>query len=771
MNKFSKKISIKVSEYFKIINPNYIYLRIIPDTSIRNYNSAVITKAITTLYKTLNNRIHKINKTWNVEEPAKVSFYMYICRNDVYFYFIVPDYAEKLLKEKISSTWPKSTIEKVSKIPMFSENALKYEISYLKEDALSIDLNKKCNEPLNSILNVLNILQEDDKVGVFYNFMPCSQKGWKKEWNRTIEKLKSNQPIDKEKCSGKYYAMITGYIIFNILDVVLELFTEFLGGGNIRKNKTLSEVAITKISDLKLSGATLKKKESTMINTQLLVMSESDDKIREKNNVISVCESFKTLSEDNEFIYRKVNTSFKPTDFKMKKVMTNKMSIDETQNLLELPGRELLLKYKNISMVDTLEEKVPEQLKDGYMELGEVKYKDTKNKAYLPNDKLYGNLPVTLCGPEGSGKSTILVRKAYESWKAKKACIVIDYIKNNEVSRDIIKIIPKEDIIIINCGEHNGIQGLGYNEIVTDSKDPYNILEASSMQAEQDVCLIDSCNPEPLSGRMLKFYIAAANVVHIQPYMNMSNVIECLENYIKRAEYIKYIDNQDQIIQQELAGDIQTLKELDDYDKQGNIVGTKSNTINYITDRIIKLKSNMQLKHMYYKNCNNNVNFVNAIKEKKIILVMMPQIKFATPISRNVCATYFISKTWLAAQIRGSKEDKPDVVNIIIDELYQVPIAENLIGETLEQARKFGNRYMFSCHNFNQLKIAPILKSEGSYIFTHGADRLNYEAFKDELDPYTFDDMKNIKEFHALNLIKYSGGYAKFISKLPPPIK
>lgn len=765
-----KKQSLKLSEYFKIISPKYCYLKITPDTSIRNYNSSSIAKAVSTLYKGLYNRIHKVNKTWCVEEPCKVTFYIYINKEVVQFYFIIPDFAEKLVKEKLSSTWCKSTIERVDTIPLLSKDSLKYEVSYLKEDALSIDLNKRCNEPLNSILNVIDILQDDDKVGILYNFMPSSQKGWKKDFDKTINKLKINKPIDKEKDDSKYYIKMGVYITFNILDLLLNTFTEFIGGSE-RKEKSLAEIAVMNLKDLHLSDATLKKKEETIINTQVLVISESNNIIRSKNNATSVCESFKTLNEDNELIYKKVKTEAKIEDFKFKNVMVNRMSTNELQSFLELPGRELLSRFKNIEKVDTLEEAVISELQSGYMSLGTVKYRETKQDAYLPSDKLYGNLPVTLCGPEGSGKSTVLINKAYESWKANKACVVIDYIKNNEVCRKLQELISNEDLEIIDCGNHGGIQGFGYNEIVTDSNDPYEILESASMQTEQDVCLIDSCNPEPLSGRMLKFYLAAANVVHIQSYMNMSNVVECLENHRKRKEYIDYIKSQHEVIRNELAGDIQTLIDLDEIDnKTGETIGTKTASISYIMDRIIKLKSNMQLKHMFYKDCKDNVNFVDAINNKKIILVMMPQIKFSTPISRNVCATYFISKTWLAAQIIGSQIENPDTVNIVIDELYQVPVAEQLIGENLEQARKFGNRYFFSCHNFNQLKIAPILKSEGSYIFMHGADKTNYDVFKSELDPYVYEDMMNLKEFHALNLIKYKNGWNKFISKLPPPI-
>lgn len=52
-----KEKSIKLSNYFKIIKPEYVYIQITPHKSIRNYNSSNIAKAITYTYKTINKQI------------------------------------------------------------------------------------------------------------------------------------------------------------------------------------------------------------------------------------------------------------------------------------------------------------------------------------------------------------------------------------------------------------------------------------------------------------------------------------------------------------------------------------------------------------------------------------------------------------------------------------------------------------------------------------------------------------------------------------------
>ncbi|NLY61578.1 MAG: hypothetical protein GX054_08770 [Clostridiales bacterium] len=53
----------------------------------------------------------------------------------------------------------------------------------------------------------------------------------------------------------------------------------------------------------------------------------------------------------------------------------------------------------------------------------------------------------------------------------------------------------------------------------------------------------------------------------------------------------------------------------------------------------------------------------------------------------------------------------------------------------------------------------------------NSCDKDNFKELKDELHPYTLDDLLNLKRYHLLNLIRYEKGWAKFITKQPPPIK
>lgn len=48
-----------------------------------------------------------------------------------------------------------------------------------------------------------------------------------------------------------------------------------------------------------------------------------------------------------------------------------------------------------------------------------------------------------------------------------------------------------------------------------------------------------------------------------------------------------------------------------------------------------------------------------------------------------------------------------------------------------------------------------------------GCGKDNYSELKEELEPYTLEDLIGLKRYTSLNLIKTDDGYAKFITELP----
>lgn len=793
-NFLKRKKVFTFKEYFKISYPQYIYLKIIPVTSVRNYNSEVIAKAIASMYKPTYQRVKK-GKSFHLTYsfPEKFSFIIDISLKNVCFYIVCPNHHEKLIREKILETWNKVTISKVDSIPGFSNEALKYQICYEKRESLSLKVDRKMNQPLNNILSVLEVLEnKNDRVGIVYNFLPIAQEGWKIDHKNDMERVKKELPMEREILNLQYVAKYAALSIIKLIDFILDFIGDFLSNDTNSKNRLAAQESalslITSESFKNLSKHSKGKGDCTVLNTQIMILSESEDNIRKENNAIAVCESFKVLNEDNSLIYKKIKRNvFYVNEFKIANVETNKMSTIECRSLLEIPGRELLLKYPHIERVDVLENPIPLELRTGYISLGKSRYRGCLYEAYLREEYNLGNLPLMILGPQGSGKTTFISNLVKNANNRGEAILLIDYIKNCELSREIERNVDEKDLMIIDLSKYDNLQGLGYTEVgVKEGATEFELLEMANKKTEQTLSFIDAVNVEglPLSSKMRRFMSAAGNVVYLHQDKGIGEVIKCLQDYKIRHKYISYIkENLSEDSKAYFTDLINTLQELDEINVivdpktkkiiDREVVGTKDSKIEGILDRIELLKENIYLKYMLFKSCKDTINLVNAIEDGKVILVKLPEDKFNDTMTKNIITTYFTSKAILAIKLRGALHSRPKRCHLIYDELSQAPTSQNVLKKVLNQLRKFGGHTIISAHYLNQLKSDfkdELLASGTSFMMLQGCERQNFETLKYEADPYELNDLLNLKQHESLNLIRYEKGIATFITKLPEPL-
>lgn len=758
--------SMKLSDYYKIIKPVYRYIKITTHKSIRNYNTTNIAKTVANTYKSLDSCIKREGKKLIFETSFKISYVIDIYKEEANFYFIVPEYYLNQMLTKIKEIWSKATIEVVEGIAPISSTASTYSLSYSKDDALSLHVDKKTNEPLNQILVVMDNMIEDDRVTILYNFTPVNI-DWESRYDKAMERLREGKNVDKlNLTSSKYIFKLICDLVANIAGVILKVADEFLG---VESDKT--KLSISK-EEKQLSQHTKLKKSATIIRTQIAVTSYSEEPSRQEKNAISVCNAYNSIDDDNQLVYRKEN---KKTilDFERPSynIPSNYCSVEEIKNFIQIPGRHLVEEHK-IEYIKTQETIVPDELKSGTKRLGGTTYKGTTQDAYLENEYNIGNLPLVLVGAQGGGKTTFIGNNVYDAIKAGEGCVVVDIIKNCELSSAIEAITPKDKLVVLDLGTEEGIQGLGYNEIVIDDKmSAFQKLKLASLQSQQVMSFIDSISTgDPLSSRMRRPLNAAAQVVFCQGYNSIKNVVECLENYEKRAFYINNLKGE---LLEYLEDEISSLKELDDRDKTGEVVGTKGSKIEHILDRVGMLREDFKMKYMYNKNLKDNINLVDCMEQGKVVLIKMREDDFPTKMIKNVMVTYWISKVWLASQIRGGLNEKPLRSNIIVDEVFQAPTCMKTLEYILPQSRKFGTKFTFSTQYVRQLdSIADVLEASGSsYMLLKGALEDDFNHLKNKIKVYEYEDLRDMEQYSSLNLIYYSKGYSSFITKLPPPIK
>lgn len=805
-----KEYSMPLKKYFEIQRPEYVYLQLTPNNAIRNYNSSKVAQAVATLHKnTVKDLYENILKVVRKEEskifikaPVKVSYFIYVEKEKVEFYVILPKTHLGLIKEKIGDTWKNITIDQVEEVPQFSNEAIMYQLNFKKEDALSLEIDKRTNTLLSSQLNIIDFMEEGDRVGIFYNFMPCGQRQFKADYKKTMQKIKNREPVEKFRLDTTYILNNVFNFIFITVDILKEAILEVISGEESKSkdnNKELSvlEVALGIIKNEDKTNATKKKESATVLRTQFAVVAESKDKARARSNAVALCESYNSISSKeaggNELIYSRVKgdredlkfwkrkpVEFTPEAYELKNIGTNYVSIDECENLIVLPGRELLDTYKIIKKIDTFETQVPSQIQTGIIRAGVSTFKGKPSNVYHTEDKELKNTAICICGPNRSGKSTLFANMVYDAIKDGRTVILPDFCGKCQLSDEIAAVIPKEKILNINCHDWNTLQGFGYNEIASKDDSIFELYNCAKMKAAKVKELINLVNDgdNDLEGRMERYLEYAALIVFVCNGP-VNDVFKALKDHRLRHKYIDSIPEQ---LKNDMEEYITELLEIDEWskatkDNPAEVIGTKQGHIAAILSRVHRLKQNAYIELMLKKDTENNINLLQEIQKGKLICIRMYDSMFVTQQQKDIYVSYWITKIWGALQKRycDIEQDKLVQTVILIDELYQTKNCEKYLTMILSQMPKYRTKLVLSCHHLGQIPvIQEELKSAScSYMFIAGSNKKNFNAMKEEFEDkgYSLEDLLHLKRYTTLDLLAYEDGYWAGITKLPPPIK
>lgn len=763
-----KQKSISMSKYFELVNPSYVFFKLTPHNSCRNNSSDKLAQLVNKLYIDFTKRIYIEEKKLFFKTDTKVSYYIYLEKHKAEFYFIVPVAYKRLFKEKISDTWRNIEIKEVNELPQFSKDSTKYGLRYKKEDALSLAVDKRNNDLLSSTLNIMEILEsnQNDKIGIIYNFIPSSPSilnSFREYHREVMEKYKKHIPLDKDKKNIWYIIKVAFNFLVNTVDSFLETTQKDL--------KQTIQNNITIVQNRELSKATDKKENCTLCRSQIVVISESDNKNNQEINARAIAESFAVIDEDNSLIYEEIKKDFSILDATLP-VKILDTSIQECQNFLQMPGRELLKQFQDIEHLKVLENPVPQELQEGFFRLGDVKVKETNTQAYKSNDSQLSRLGMAYLGSMGAGKTTFMVNNAKDIITAGYGLVCIDIINNCELSDSIKAITPKERLVEIDCSNPNQLQAFSFNEIkINDSMSDYEKISNATLHTQQIAVLLDAINDDTssLSPKMLKYLYAAGTVVFVSKYnASLKDIINCLTIPDKRHKFIdKLSDNLKELLEDE----INALSELDKEEKSGKISNNDSK-VEGIIDRSIHLKTSSHTKLSFMKDSTNNYDFTELLAQNKVILIKIPESKFPSKMIRNIISTFYLAKIWLSKQILATT--KQPKTFILFDEFYKCHNCQLLYQDIFVEARKFDLVSIVALHYLNQLtqQCKEALKASGtSYLLLQGADVKAYQDLKSNLIQFGYEeeDLLNLERYHALALIKTTKNYTAFITKLPSP--
>ena len=280
--------SMKLSDYYEYRKCEYSIIQLIPTKSNRNNNTEQIAILINKIFKQSSKYIRQEGKRLIIEQNPKVSFYIHIKKQSVKFYFIIPKAYLNQFKVKFKEIWKSIEIKEVDNIPIDVNNCTKFDLHYKFDDSLSIAVDKRNNDLLNSNMSIVDILEENEEVGIFYNFIPTSEKESNyfrsNTYPKAIQRFKNGDNLKKSK-NIKDLSVIA---LKNFISLINDLLNCLL---NVSQNSQL----IINPLQLETSPSTTRKGEKAICQNQAIILAKSNEKSREKELGTTLANSFKVI--------------------------------------------------------------------------------------------------------------------------------------------------------------------------------------------------------------------------------------------------------------------------------------------------------------------------------------------------------------------------------------------------------------------------------------------------------------------------------------------
>lgn len=782
-----KKGSQKEYFYETAADPFTIY-KIVPDYNLTNNNNIALVNVFSSIYKTPRQRF-SFNKGY--ELPNQVYFDIVFKKKQANFYISVKEEYEELIKNKMDTIWNNAEISKVDDIDKMSfKNTEVCELILKDYNFKSLSVSRGDLYPLTNMMGILKMLNEEETVRINIAIEPTKRSNWvdiaKDEYKQYESgKIVNNDGNKKDELIKLGFtgaeAIVNLYIEMRLLllESVLGIISSDKEEDKININLKIDSLEEIKKAN-KYSGLTPEtnyKMISEVFKVRISILSSSLDSSRAKLNMLSVANSYKDLNSDNSLVVKLL--SKKEQENLFNDVMENYikpskhciLSDKEVSKLIQLPQKDLQNEYK-IQSIDTREIDIPEQLKDGLVRIGIAEKQGKKITTYWSKDKNVMALAKVFIGPQNSGKTTAVKRTVKDCYKAGYSNIVIDFIENCQTSKEIEEVIDTKDKIILELGNKDYIPALAYNEVsnlITENMDSWDRINYANLISEQVEYLINAITDTgtgELTAPMIRYLHAASMITFIKPGATINDVFLVLRRWDKRNEAIRYakysgcFEKDDDIFYD--------LEELHERDKEGKIIGTRENLIIGILNRIVILQKNPFIKAMLGAEINKDDNLTKWIEEGKSIFIHIPQTKFPNQSTRDILTTFFISRIWLAVQLRENNKDAR-LCNVIFDEVHQVPTTARFLSNHITEFRRHRLGLILSCHYLKQMRELLIaLKSSGaSYVLIAGTEKENIETLREEILPFTIEEGMKLKPHTSINVVNYGNQYAKFITSLP----
>lgn len=731
----------------------YVVYKIIPHVSALNSASRNFQRSLYELFSARTNLRREGYRI--VTKPAPDFWWVtQMAADSITFYCAMPaEFAESFrVKFRNHEQWRKATLEIADDFTFPNDDDTDlYALKYRRHDMFSLDF--RYNEqttPIRELLGVTNELSAGEAVSVFIRTETLSRAKWKKLADYAWETWEGGglayRPGFDPMRIMRTLAMGAAHIFYEVKSLIEDVMAGvekslYHGAGPAVKserkmlpNPDCAELLVN--GDL--STQTKNKRNLPVFKTSIRCTVTSADPIKREMLARSVASAYGGLAGDNRLECVKVNVRARAdlTEWKVREIAPNIMSVDELGKLTQLPTADLQAEF---SEVLTSNRRVEIELPRAFLDergilAGTATDRGVEHRVHIPTnnpDKLY--MPRAVNGSPRMGKDQHVVNLVVEAKRQHGIGAVIpDFIDehnkdsagNQRGMADAIRDhLAPEDVIDINLADTAYAPYLGLQTVLHSVSDKRIAADAIA-EYLTDFLLSDGDEDKFQTS---EFTRDAAKVCN----GDLTDMKAMFTSAAFRKQKIAELDD---------TFDMDTWRDYDKMSegKQGQIYGP-------VLRRITQITSSEFLKPMFCQTYNPAMDLYRWVAEGKVVIIrcVMPE---GVPMPERVKEMLGYWIVMLTLLIKLTQAGKGAGTLLVLNEPHQF-MSRGLVHFTKRMLRE-GPKYklapIIAFHDFSAFHSYP------GFVDTLLAASVNWHLFRNtHLDTYkrlmpylskTFDD-------------------------------
>ncbi|MGL6174906.1 MAG: hypothetical protein ACRC1P_09915 [Cellulosilyticaceae bacterium] len=782
-----------IKDYFINYTPeDFVTYKIKCEKDTTNRENLALVTSMGNLYSPIRNRVAVNLKTTKYYKPSRIYWDILLKQKNVDFYLSTKQDSVDLIMGKAKTVWNRCKFSESADLIQIDGESNKclvgeFVLKTFNYKSLNTDLNNQY--PLTNMLTIIKDIRPTEFVRVNVGIEPMSRINWmdiaKEEQDMNKKgKIVNNTTNFKEKLfKWGMDGITTGtdlFIEFQLLKLE-SIFGIFLGDLDLVKEKKEPKTTGTRVigDEVVVEGRAKSnyKANAQAFKTKITIIAKGETSERTRMLLLATASAYNDLADDNELSLNILEGKQAEKSLRdianVSNMGSNKciLSDKEIAKLIQLPQRTLQQELK-LNVVEARETDVPKELQGGDIEVGiaDTPGNTKKVQVTLPNDKDSLCKKNIYISGEGGGKTTQITRLIKAYIKAGMSNFVIDHNENCEMTDEITEKIPKKSYVLYDV--YNSNCSFNFSEVqklIKPNTPPTEKLEYASMIAKQVIMFVNSITDTEtgnLTARMKRYIYSASMLVFTNEKTTIGDVFDVLRDFETRNKYIELALESG--LFEEKDDEIKDMIELHKRDNKGKITGeTREDLITGVVNRIIEVKSHPRLKAMLNRAYSDEDDLDKYIQNGISIFIKIPQTKFPDANTRDVLASFYFSRLWLCMQIRQNNRDSK-ICHMVIDEVKALPMFTDCIETYITEFRRHRLAMTVTAHNLGQFGklLTQMLSCGCNFFLLNNVEKNNVLSLKEEIQPFTLEDVQNMPPFHALALIWYQNKYWKGIVKL-----